>query len=1238
MANNSSWLNISQVSGGTGETALSLTALTNTSLEPKTATITARNTQYNVSDTTTVTIQGFQPTLTLSRSTLRFDSTGGTATFTVYSNTSWTINFPPIVHSYSTSAGTGNMEVSVVLAPNPDTVAKIETGTIQDDYNVNQLYLTIVQESFIVELSVYPLDDINYPNTGGTSSITIDCNADWELEFPNWVIPSVVSGESGITTVELTAGCNGPTDRSGTVTVYSGSKYVTINVNQPFYIEPYLTITPSAYTFSYLGGDTDITINSFPAWTAEIISTGETRWGEDIAVEAILEVPSATTLNLGQTGVFVNGVLTQSSTYTFVTGGTYVLLYPYVSSTAPNVGNTYLKEVRFYETITALPSGCLCGCTNLSSVTIYGDLQEMPEKCFYGCSSLKSITMYSKNAPAAGDTVFENIATGGTLTYPSGSDYSSWLCGIYPYLGFYRWNGGRPGLIKAYYNFSEDGYFNDIGYSYAFKDYGGTAELCDENGELLPSSTVTKNGNHLFYRGEVTVGGPTVLYIRTPKVIPDDMFAVDIAQEGWYNGEDELIAVEIPEGITKIGNWAFRQVWNLSSVTLPSSLEEIGERCFNQCGKLTNLSIGSGSKLKKIGALGFADCTLLSSFTIPDTIEVFGNGCFTGTSIQGGLHFPKTVSSIGSAAFMGLSLTAVSFANNIASLSIDATAFADCTSLENIFLPYGITSIGNESFRNAPISAIYLPETLTNIGKNAFSGTSLVTVRVPDSIVELCGMAFDSIPTLASITYGTGCTSIVKGLNYAFKNAPALQEIHFLSENEPKWSFSYYDSHTRTTKYCYAFSGLTRNGIFYYPKGSDYSAIASSKSYAGGKQGGSLGYFGWTGREDGLSVFPLTVSVADIPEEETISIKSSSSWTISNSLDWVHLSQDSGTSGETNVILSIDNNLGGPRDGSFIVTDGENSFTVSVTQEGLSFGFEPTTITAENSGETIQLYLKTPYNWNIIGDTDWITLTSYSGNGGYHTIGVTVDKNEEETLRQMIFTVTDGSSSGTLKIVQGAPKLPDVPFLCNYNAKEMETSGSNKIFPKTYGQLFSNDIVISGSVTANTEAGYVHLGGSISTQQSFTWSSASINPFNRYNTSTGRTFTAIYKTSNFSNSIVGNRSNTGGTDNYNYMLREGSFHTSSQTLQFTPSDTPYIIYVRVNADGTCERKCVTTGQIATGSSTTYGNASKGIAFFAGMTDGVLSEYYAGDFYWLYISNEALTDEEIQQVIDYNELK
>lgn len=353
MANNTDWLNISQMTGGTGETALSLTALTNNSLEPKTATITARNTQYNVSDTTTVTIQGFQPTLTLSRSTLRFDSTGGTATFTVYSNTAWTINFPAIVQSYSTSAGTGDTEVTIALAPNPDEVAKIDTGIVKDVFNVNQLYLTIVQESFIVELNVEPTDDIVFKNTGSTTAITIDSNADWELEYPSWVTPSITSGESGTTTVTFTAGQNGPTDRSGEITVYAGSKSVTINVFQPFYIPPYITVTPSAWTFNYTEDGKTFIVDSYPAWSGEIISTGETVWTSDTYIDVTYNIPSAMTLNVieGYRGdvsyVFCNAIRQYLNSISFPAAGTYKVRFEIgEGGVAPVINKTYAVSVE----------------------------------------------------------------------------------------------------------------------------------------------------------------------------------------------------------------------------------------------------------------------------------------------------------------------------------------------------------------------------------------------------------------------------------------------------------------------------------------------------------------------------------------------------------------------------------------------------------------------------------------------------------------------------------------------------------------------------------------------------------------------------------------------------------------------------------------------------------------------------------------------------------------------------
>jgi hypothetical protein len=61
---------------------------------------------------------------------------------------------------------------------------------------------------------------------------------------------------------------------------------------------------------------------------------------------------------------------------------------------------------------------------------------------------------------------------------------------------------------------------------------------------------------------------------------------------------------------------------------------------------------------------------------------------------------------------------------------------------------------------------------------------------------------------------------------------------------------------------------------------------------------------------------------------------------------------------------------------------------------------------------------------------------------------------------------------------------------------------------------------------------------------------------------------------------------------------------------------------------------VTTGQIVTASSVSYGNAPNNMTFFGGGAS--ISEFYVGDFYWIYVSTETLTDSEIKKVIAYNE--
>lgn len=621
MANNTDWLNISQMTGGTGETALSLTALTNNSLEPKTATITARNTQYNVSDTTTVTIQGFQPTLTLSRSTLRFDSTGGTATFTVYSNTAWTINFPALVHSYSTSAGTGDTEVTVVLAQNLDEVGKVDTGTVQDIFGVNQLYLTIVQESFITELTVTPDDDIIFVNTGSSTSITIDTNTDWEIDYPAWITPSVVSGTSGTTTVILTAEPNGPEDRSNEITIYAGSKSVTINAFQPFYIPPYITVTPSSWEFRYIEDGRTFTVDSYPEWTAEIVSSGETVWTSDAYMEAVFDIPSAMTMPLwvgnngSTTGVYLGPIIHYGSSVTFPSSGIYVIRYEMLDDgTTPVLqGNQYLKEITLSDKVGAIQSSAFTGCTALTSVTIGSGLSRLGAAAFSGCSSLDSITITAPTAPSICADTFYGVARGGTLLWPDDSDYNSWLSPAAYYLGYYDWDGftGKSYMLVEYNVTSTTAptrIFNSDGYaSSTFK------KITLENGEPIP------------FASTYTFSATGSQYLRFYAVRTD--IPGSAGSTGCFENCSAIRSVELSDITVSLGAQCFRYCFYLNTVKGIERVKTIGYRCFDSCYRLTGAVL---TNLTSIGEHSFDNCRGLKQVTIGDSLKRTEMYCFYG--------------------------------------------------------------------------------------------------------------------------------------------------------------------------------------------------------------------------------------------------------------------------------------------------------------------------------------------------------------------------------------------------------------------------------------------------------------------------------------------------------------------------------------------------------------------------------------------------------------------------------
>lgn len=218
----------------------------------------------------------------------------------------------------------------------------------------------------------------------------------------------------------------------------------------------------------------------------------------------------------------------------------------------------------------------------------------------------------------------------------------------------------------------------------------------------------------------------------------------------------------------------------------------------------------------------------------------------------------------------------------------------------------------------------------------------------------------------------------------------------------------------------------------------------------------------------------------------------------------------------------------------------------------------------------------------------------------------------------------------------GGYDLPNVPYLCNYNAKDFDDT-TQTFYRSKNNQLFQQDLTGFSDTLALTN-NYVTF-PDMSSYPDFAFSTENDNLFNR--TSADTTFTAIYKTGIGSTATIlqadlfSNRSNISV---YNYMIRNNIFHTSdSNFLNFVASTRPATIVIRVDSQGNAERKCIETNQSATGV-VAWGKQSLKVSFFSEKYGTNFTNRFQGDFYWMYISNNYLTDSQVQQVIDYNENK
>ena len=298
---------------------------------------------------------------------------------------------------------------------------------------------------------------------------------------------------------------------------------------------------------------------------------------------------------------------------------------------------------------------------------------------------------------------------------------------------------------------------------------------------VMPSDYFTygvldSNEKTIYIRGINTkYTSPDVLYIPSEyngyKVVQVAGDRSDTSNK--LQNINNVKSVEIGDGITKIGDYAFYYCSSLTNITIPENVTSIGSSAFGGCSSLTNITIPEN--VTSIGSGAFSKCSSLTNITIPESVTSIGSYAFSECSSLTNITIPENVTSIGSYAFSGCSsLTNITIPESVT--SIGSYAFSKCSSLTNITIPEGVTSIEDSTFRYCrSLTSIEIPESVTSIGSDAFSECrSLTSIEIPDSVTSIGNDAFSDCKSLTNIEIPEGVTSIE---NYTFSGCSSLTNI-----------------------------------------------------------------------------------------------------------------------------------------------------------------------------------------------------------------------------------------------------------------------------------------------------------------------------------------------------------------------------------------------------------------------------------------------------------------------------
>ena len=248
-----------------------------------------------------------------------------------------------------------------------------------------------------------------------------------------------------------------------------------------------------------------------------------------------------------------------------------------------------------------------------------------------------------------------------------------------------------------------------------------------------------------------------------------------------------LTTVTIENGVMSIGGHSMKYCESLTSVTIPGSVEEMGVSVFQQSRLLTTAGPITGTYAIEFGWTqtipdkAFSDHIHLEQVTLPNSITAIGEKAFLKCSGLTSVTLPRELKTISNLAFEQSGLTSVTIPDKV--VRIESEAFEYCP-LTSVTLGKALTGIGYAAFRNCDeLTAVSMPDSLEDIEGSAFEGCSaLETLELNEGLVTISASAFDGCSALETVVIPSTVDSLGSS---AFRNCTGLTEIEFLG-NAPR--------------------------------------------------------------------------------------------------------------------------------------------------------------------------------------------------------------------------------------------------------------------------------------------------------------------------------------------------------------------------------------------------------------------------------------------------------------------